>query len=77
MSLDKHIEEIRIGIKSGRFVSEAAVSQGIVLRMLNALSWPAYDTQIVCPEYSLQGRLSCSKGGPRDGPDQSGNTKAS
>lgn len=56
MSLDKDIEEIRNGIKSGRFVSEAAVSQGIVLRILHALSWPAYDTQIVCPEYSLQGR---------------------
>lgn len=56
MSLEKHIEEIRIGIKAGRFGNEAAVSQGIVLRLLHALSWPAYDTQIVCPEYSLQGR---------------------
>jgi hypothetical protein len=56
MSLEKHIEEIRAGIKAGRFVNEAAVSQGIVLRLLHALSWPAYDTQIVCPEYSLQGR---------------------
>jgi hypothetical protein len=56
MSLEKHIEEIRVGIKAGRFGNEAAVSQGIVLRLLHALSWPAYDTQIVCPEYSLQGR---------------------
>jgi len=56
MSFEKHIEEIRLGIKAGRFVNEAAVSQGIVLRLLHALSWPAYDTQIVCPEYSLQGR---------------------
>lgn len=56
MSLEKHIEEIRLGIKAGRFVNEAAVSQGIVLRLLHALSWPAYDTHIVCPEYSLQGR---------------------
>src|SRR3989339_518452 len=56
MSLEKHIEEIRLGIKAGRFVNEASVSQGIVLRLLHALSWPAYDTQIVCPEYSLQGR---------------------
>lgn len=56
MSLEKHIEEIRIGIKVGRFVNEASVSQGIVLRLLHALSWPTYDTQIVCPEYSLQGR---------------------
>lgn len=32
------------------------MSQGIVLRILHALSWPSYDTQIVCPEYSLEGR---------------------
>lgn len=56
MNLEKHIEEIRVSIKTGRFLNEAAVSQGIILRLLHALSWPAYDTQIVCPEYSLQGR---------------------
>ncbi|MBK7490673.1 MAG: hypothetical protein KBF68_01060 [Nitrosomonas sp.] len=56
MNLEEHIEQIRIGIKSGRFTNEAAVSQGIVLRILDALSWPTYDTQIICPEYSLQGR---------------------
>lgn len=56
MSLENHIKEIRLGIKAGRFVNEAAVSQGIILRLLHALSWPAYDTHIVCPEYSLQGR---------------------
>ncbi len=56
MTLEKHIEEIRAGIKGGRFGNEASVSQGIVLRLLHALSWPAYDTQIVCPEHSLEGR---------------------
>ena len=56
MNLEKHIEEIRLGIKAGRFVNEAAVSQGIVIRLLDALSWPKYETQIVCPEYSLRGR---------------------
>jgi len=56
MVLERHIEEIRTGIKAGRFGNEAAVSQGIVLRLLHALSWPAYDTQIVCPEFSLEGR---------------------
>ncbi len=56
MNLVKHVEEIRIGIRSGCFINEASVSQGIVLRLLNALAWPTYDTQIVCPEYSLQGR---------------------
>lgn len=56
MSLEQHIKEIRAGIKAGRFANEASVSQGIVLRILHALSWPSYDTQIVCPEYSLEGR---------------------
>lgn len=56
MTLEQHIEEIRAGIKAGRFSNEASVSQGIVLRLLHALSWPSYDTQIVCPEYSLGGR---------------------
>lgn len=56
MNLEQHIEEIRVGIKAGRFINEASVSQGIILRLLHALSWPAYDTQIVAPEYSLQGR---------------------
>ena len=56
MTLEQHIEEICTGIKGGRFSNEASVSQGIVLRLLHALSWPAYDTQIVCPEYSLEGR---------------------
>ncbi len=56
MDLEQEIEGIREGIKTGRFTSEAAVSQGIVLRLLHALGWPAYDTQVVWPEYSLSGR---------------------
>ena len=56
MTLTKHIEDMRAGIKAGRYGSEAAVSQGIVLRLLQALGWPTYDTQVVCPEFSLSGR---------------------
>jgi len=56
MALEHDLEDIRSGIKAGRFVSEAAVSQGIVLRILHALGWQTYDTQTVCPEYSLSGR---------------------
>jgi predicted type IV restriction endonuclease len=56
MSLSHHIEEVRAGIKAGRYGNEAAVSQGIVLRLLQALGWPTYDTQVVCPEFSLGGR---------------------
>jgi len=56
MTLENHIENIRAGIKAGRFVNEAAVSQGVVLRLLQALGWPTYDTQVVSPEYALEGR---------------------
>lgn len=56
MNTEHHIEDIKIGIKSGRYVNEASVSQGIVLRLLQTLGWPTYDTQVVCPEYSLEGR---------------------
>lgn len=56
MSLTKHIEDVRAGIRAGRYGNEASVSQGIVLRLLQALGWPTYDTQVVCPEFSLGGR---------------------
>jgi len=54
--LSKHINEVRDGIKKGLFTNEAAISQGIVLRLLSSLKWPTYDTQIVFPEYALSGR---------------------
>ncbi|MGF6724176.1 hypothetical protein P3T43_003543 [Paraburkholderia sp. GAS41] len=56
MGLANDIEDVRSGIKAGRFTNEASVSQGIVLRLLNSLSWQTYDTRVVCPEYSLSGR---------------------
>src|SRR5471032_211822 len=56
MGIEQEIEAIRVGIKAGRFSNEASVSQGIVLRLLNSLGWPAYDTDAVWPEYSLSGR---------------------
>jgi hypothetical protein len=56
ISLSTHLDEVRTGLRSGRYANEAAVSQGIVLRLLGALEWPTYETQIVCPEYSLSGR---------------------
>jgi predicted type IV restriction endonuclease len=56
MALERDIEEIRAGIRAGRFGNEAAVSQGVVLRLLAALGWPAYDTQTVNPQYPLEER---------------------
>lgn len=54
--LKDHIRAIQEGIKSGTFTSQAAVSQGIVLRILQGLSWPTFDITVVCPEYPLNGR---------------------
>src|SRR5574337_247022 len=56
MSLETHLNEVCTGLRAGRYANEAAVSQGIILRLLGALGWPTYDTQVVCPEYSLSGR---------------------
>lgn len=56
MELAEHIEDIRRGIETGRFANEASISQGIVLRLLAALAWLTFDTRVVAPEYSLQGR---------------------
>lgn len=55
MTLKEHIEDIRKGLETNRYPNEAAVSQGIVLRLLGALDWPTYDTQIVIPEYGVEG----------------------
>lgn len=56
MKLSEHIADIQAGIRAGRFINEASVSQGIILRLLQALEWPTFDTQVVWPEYSVSGR---------------------
>ena len=50
------LSDIRDRIQAGRFNNEATVRQGIVERLLSLLSWPVWDTEIVSPEYSLEGR---------------------
>ncbi|MFC1932275.1 hypothetical protein ACFLXU_01425 [Chloroflexota bacterium] len=56
MEIEKHIERVRDGIRRGSYISEAAVSQGILLPILNELGWPVFNTAIVIPEYSVEGR---------------------
>lgn len=56
MALANHIEKVREGLRVGRFTSEAAVSQGILLPALHGLGWPVFDTSIVIPEFSVEGR---------------------
>ena len=56
MTILNHIQNIRDGIQEGRYTTEAAVSQGIVLPTLQLLGWPVFDIAIVIPEFSIEGR---------------------
>lgn len=56
MTIEDQIEKAKEAIRQGKFISEAAISQGILLPFLHALGWPVFDTSIVVPEYSLEGR---------------------
>ena len=53
MELDQHLKEVRDSLRRGEFVNEAAVKQGVVLRLLHALEWPTYDPKTVWPEYTV------------------------
>ena len=52
-NLPAHLSDICVGLKTGKYVNEAAVSQGVVLRLLQALEWPVFDSQIVSPEHGV------------------------
>lgn len=56
MPLMNDIEDIKIGLRAGRFKNEAAVSQGIILRLLNSLGWPIFDSSTVLPQYAVGSR---------------------
>lgn len=51
--MEEEIFDIQENLKLGKYQSEAAVSQGIIQRILVSLSWPIYDTRVVIPEYSV------------------------
>lgn len=56
MELDDVIVRLKSDLRVGRFTNEAAVSQGAVLPVLNALEWPVFDTSVVAPEFTVEGR---------------------
>lgn len=56
MAITNYIEKVRSGLREGRFTSEAAVSNEILLQALHELGWPVFDTSIVIPEFSIKGR---------------------
>ncbi len=56
MSLPERLTQIQEALASGRFPNEASVSMGVVLPILQALEWPIFNPEVVCPEYALQSR---------------------
>lgn len=56
MSLEKHIYGIQNNLKNNEYPNEQSISQGILLRLLREMQWPVDNTQLVIPEYSIQGK---------------------
>ena len=56
MALDETISQVQENLRKGRFPSEAAVSTGAVLPILNALGWQVFNPSVVTPEYTVEGR---------------------
>jgi predicted type IV restriction endonuclease len=54
--IESEIQRIQNDIRSNQFPNEAAVSQGIVLPILQQLGWPVFSTSVVVPEYAVGGR---------------------
>ena len=54
--LTQTIGDIRVRLGRGEYRDEAKVSQGIVMRVLQDLGWPVFDTGVVVREYSIRGR---------------------
>jgi hypothetical protein len=51
MSLETTLTDITARLRQGKFLNEQAISQGIVLRVLQVLGWDIYDTTSVWPEF--------------------------
>src|SRR5713101_560313 len=51
MALETTLADVTERLRQGRFPNEQAISQGIVLRLLQELGWDTWDTSIVWPEY--------------------------
>src|SRR5258707_7768169 len=57
MALGGTLADITERLRQGRFPNEQAISQGIVLRVLQELGGDTWDTAVVWPEYQTgQGR---------------------
>lgn len=54
MDLHQAIGDIQDNLRAGNFKNENSVSNGVVLRLLQCLGWPVFNTQIVFPEFPLE-----------------------
>lgn len=54
-TLTQTIGDLRARLGRGEYQDEAKVSQGIVMRVLQDLGWPVFDTGVVVREYSIGG----------------------
>lgn len=50
-TLNTTLADIAVRLRQDEFPNEQAISQGVVLRVLRALGWDTYDTNVVWPEY--------------------------
>lgn len=56
MTLADHLADVRERLLRNEYPNEAAISGGIVRRVLDTLGWPVYDPHVVFPEFSVKGR---------------------
>jgi len=56
MPISDDIRHIQESLRAGHYTNEAAVSNGVVLRLLLALGWPVFDSRVVWPEFSVEGK---------------------
>ncbi len=56
MTLTEHIDDIRESLEKGELPpNETAVCDDIVRRIIHELDWPRYQSQIVYPQYPVEG----------------------
>lgn len=69
MPLSATLDDITARLRRNAFPNEQAISQGIVLQVLQALGWDTYDTETIWPEYQTgDGRADYAVCHPRSKP---------
>ena len=60
MTFEDTVEGIRVPLREGRFPNEAAVSNGVVLPILQGLDWPVFNPSVVVPQYPVESPAQAS-----------------